>query len=60
MAWQSSPEASVSAMQWGHVGKALFRLVVCIVSVLAITALEYDLCVVGGASILLQWIVEDW
>ena len=41
MAWRSSPETPVNKMRWGHIGKPIFRLVVCIAAVFAVTAAMY-------------------
>ena len=41
MAWPLSPEATVSTSRWGRIGQLVLRLAVCIITVLAIAALEY-------------------
>ena len=41
MVWRSSPEVAVGTMRPGHIGRPIFRLVVCIAGVLAVTAMLY-------------------
>src|SRR5262252_8028932 len=39
--WRQSPEAPTRIMRWGHIGKPISRLVVCIAVVFAVTAALY-------------------
>jgi len=41
MAWRSSPQAPGGAMKWGHIGKPILRLVVCVAAVFGVTAALY-------------------
>jgi K+-sensing histidine kinase KdpD len=41
MEWRSSPAALVSTMRWGHIGRPIFRLLVCIAAVFVVTAILY-------------------